>query len=158
VLSATLLLPNHSAIVQVFMSDSLGVGEKVSFLLTLYGSITTNLSVLSAFYAVVIAALFGVNMTLLVFYIRRRQEASNNTKMHISSLGGLVSGIFGIGCAACGSVILTAILGLFGASGLLLLLPFHGAEFGVIGIILLSLSIRYLVKHINDPIVCPAKL
>ena len=59
-----------------------------------------------------------------------------------------------MGCAACGSVILTAFLGTIGAGGLLLLLPFHGAEFGIIGLLLLCASIRYLIKKIAEPLVC----
>jgi hypothetical protein len=158
VLSATLLLPNHAAILQIFSSHYFGWGIKLSFLWSLYGSLLTSFTLFSGAYTVALAVLFGINIALLTFYIRRRQEVSRNTKIHLSSVAGLVSGIFGIGCAACGSVIITSVLGLFGASSLLLLLPFHGAEFGVLGIVLLSISIRYLMKHINDPLVCPSKL
>jgi hypothetical protein len=45
---------------------------------------------------------------------------------------------------------------LFGAGGLLALLPFHGAEFGVLGVILLGFSMQQLAKRINDPLVCPS--
>jgi len=67
-----------------------------------------------------------------------------------------VSGIFGVGCAACGSVIVSSLLLLVGAGGVLTILPFHGAEFGVLGIIFLWFSIYQLSKRIDDPLVCPS--
>lgn len=154
VLSASLLLPNLGVITQVFGTSGLNVLSKLSFFLTLYGTLFTNYSLLSAVNLILISVLFGINIALLVYYIRRQQVASANVTAHMTSLGGLVSGLLGIGCAACGSVVLTALLGTFGASGFLVLLPFHGAEFGLLGVVFLGLSIRYLIKRINDPMVC----
>jgi hypothetical protein len=154
VLSASLLLPNLGAITQVFGTSGISWQMKASFLFSLYGSLFTNFSLLSGLNLLLVAVFFGINITLLVYYIRRQQTVSRNTGVHMSSLGGLVSGIFGIGCAACGSVIVTSLLGMFGASGLIALLPFHGAEFGLLGVVLLVSSIWYLIKKINDPLVC----
>jgi hypothetical protein len=153
VLSGTLLLPSLGTITAVFTS-SVSASAKTTFLFSLYGTLFTNFSLFSALNLLLIATLFGINITLLVYYIRRQQLASRNLTAHATSLGGLVSGLLGIGCAACGSVILTALLGMFGASGFLLLLPLHGAEFGLIGVIFLVISIRYLVRRIDDPLVC----
>lgn len=157
VFSAALLLPNLSTITQVVFSGSVGLGTKISFVASLYGSLFTNFTLLSGFIVFLTAVLFGVNIALLTYYIRRRQVKSHSTRAHLASLGGLVSAALGIGCAACGSVVLTAVLGLFGASGFLLLLPFHGAEFGFFGILLLCFSIYYLMRRIQDPVVCPVK-
>ncbi len=158
VMSGALLLPNFSIIKQVFGSNSVDLGEKVFFLLSLYNTLFSSNTPLSGFILVATAVLFGVNVGLLVYYIRRRQEKlSENKKVHLASIGGTISAVLGMGCAACGSVVLTAVSGLLGASGLILLLPFHGAEFGVLGIVLLLVSIRFLIKKINDPLVCPLK-
>lgn len=154
VLSATLLLPNLGAITQVFAAGSVSLSAKLSFLVSLYGTILTNFNLLSATNLVLIAVLFGVNISLVTYYIRRQQVASSNTKVHAASMGGLVSGVLGIGCAACGSIILTALLGTFGAGSFIVLLPFHGAEFGLIGIALMLASIYYVSARINDPLVC----
>lgn len=153
VLSATLLLPNLAVITQVFGIE-IGLWSKMVFLFTLYGTLFSNYTILSAVNLFVISVLFGVNIALLVYYIRRQQVASKNVTAHATSIGGLVSGLLGIGCAACGSVVLTALVGTFGASSLLVLLPFHGAEFGLLGVAFLGISIRYLIKRINDPLVC----
>ena len=73
----------------------------------------------------------------------------------LSSIGGLVSGIFGIGCAACGTFIFTSVLTLFGVGGILAYLPFGGEEFGFLGVGLLLYSLYTLTKKITDPLVCP---
>ncbi len=154
VLSAALLLPNYDSIVQVTTSDSVNLGVKLSFLASLYGSLITNFTLISAGYLLTTAILFGINISLLIYYIRRQQVKSDNIAAHLTSLGGIVSATFGIGCAACGSIILTALLTTFGAGGLILWLPFHGVEFSVLGIILLCFSVYYLSKKISNPLVC----
>lgn len=156
-LSAALLLPNTQILLQVIRSGAVGWGDKVHFVLSMYGTLGSNFTLFSATLLIITVVLFGINIALLTFYIRRRQEASRGTVAHMASIGGVVSAVLGIGCAACGSVVLTSLLGLFGASGLLLLLPLHGVEFGIVGLVLLVVSIRYLIKRIEDPIICPSK-
>lgn len=158
VLSAALLLPNADVILQVFSSGAVSLSLKFSFLFGLYGSLATNFTLFSGLYLVLVAVLFGINIGLLTFYIRRRQVKSRNTTAPLASLGGIVSAALGIGCAACGSVILTAVLSIFGAGGLLVFLPLHGIEFQFIGILMLCFSIYYLIKRINDPLICKTKL
>jgi len=154
-MSASLLLPSFSLITQIFSSSALTLSDKLLFVGSLYGTLFSSNTVFSGIVLIITAILFGVNIGLLVYYIRRRQEGSSKSKKaHLAGLGGMVSAVLGIGCAACGSVILTALFGVFGAGSIVLFLPFDGAEFGVLGIILLVVSIRYLIKHINDPLVC----
>jgi len=71
--------------------------------------------------------------------------------------GGLISGIFGIGCAACGTLVLTPLLALIGAGGIVALLPFGGQEFGVFGVGMLGFSIFVIAKKIQEPLVCKTK-
>ena len=156
VVSAAALLPNTAVLVQVLGSDAVLLSTKLTFLLSLYGSLLTNYSLLSAALLLVTALLFGVNVALLTYYIKRRRRVSGDAAAKLAGVGGTVSALFGIGCAACGSVVLTSVLGLFGASGLLLMLPYHGAEFALLGIVLLTIATYYLAKRIADPLVCPS--
>ena len=66
----------------------------------------------------------------------------------------IVSGVLGMGCAACGSFLLTSIFSLFGASWLLSYLPLDGGEFGILGVILLAVSLYLTAKKIQNPAVC----
>jgi uncharacterized membrane-anchored protein len=154
VLSLALLLPYQAIVTQVLFGSA-SVFTKLKFIGSLYGTLGSDHTWYGIINILLLAVLFGVNIALLTYYIRRRQEASRSTHLQLASVVGFVSSIFGIGCAACGSVIVTGVLSVFGASGLLLLLPFGGAEFGVLGLVLLLVSIYYLIKRINDPIVCP---
>jgi hypothetical protein len=84
VLSAALLLPNQAVIMQIFSSDLISLSTKVSFVLSLFGTIGTNFTLLSAGYLIVVSILFGVNVALLIFYIRRRQVAALGKKIQYS--------------------------------------------------------------------------
>ena len=72
VFSFAVWLPNFSLLSRVLHPDSAGsMIEKADFVLSLYGSIETNFSAVSASYTVAIAILFGVNVALLAYYITR---------------------------------------------------------------------------------------
>ena len=156
IFTAAVLVSNVKLIYIMLGQTAITLSEKVSFVFGLYGTISTNFSVLSAVATVVVSLLVGINLSLLIYYIRRRRVAAPLTKTG-ASVGflGMVSGFFGIGCAACGSVIVTGFLTSIGALGLLAFLPFHGAEFGMLAILLLSYSLYELCKRIADPLVCP---
>lgn len=156
VFSLAVWLPNFSLLSQVLHPDSAGtISEKANFVFSLYGSIGTNFTAISASYTIAIAILFGINIALLAYYIRRARGGVRNVgSSGAAGVGGLVSGIFGIGCAACGTFVLTSLLTLLGVSGLLVFLPFGGEEFGFIGVALLVYSIYILTNRIKDPMVC----
>ena len=67
---------------------------------------------------------------------------------------GIAFSLLGVGCASCGSVILTSLIGFASATVVLGLLPLRGIEFGIIGIIILVLAMRLTIKKINQPLVC----
>lgn len=146
-------LPNLKLISTVVFSSSASVAEKASLLFSLLGSIQTNFTLISASYTIAIAVLFGLNIALLTYYIRSRQSATISTGASLS-IGGLVSGVFGIGCAACGTFILTSVLSTFGAIGVLSFLPFGGEEFGFLGVGLLLYSSYTILGKIGEPLVC----
>lgn len=127
--------------------------QKVNLPISLLGSITTNFTLLSASYTIAIAVLFGINLSMIVYYLKRRITNIKQSGITTGFLG-ITSGIIGIGCAACGSVLLMSILALFGASWVISLLPLRGGEFGIFGVILLALSLYTIAKQIQNPAVC----
>lgn len=149
------LLPNFKLIAVVFTSETVTLLDKAALVLNLLGSIQTNFTMLSASTILLVSVLFGVQFSLLMYYIKRVRTGVKIGRVGASGLGGLVSGMFGIGCAACGTFVLTSLLALFGASGILAFLPFGGEELGFLGLGLLGYSIYLLIKKINDPLVCP---
>jgi len=154
-LSALLLLPNREVLADVLFSSSLGWFTKVSFVLSLYGYLGTNFTVFTAIYTVVISLLLGINVSLLWYYgARARRLSRADHTLSFAGIGGFISGLFGIGCAACGTILLAGVFKLLGITWLITYLPLHGAEFGIVGAVLLGLTSYLLAKRINDPLVC----
>ncbi len=155
VFSFTVLIQNRLLIATVLSEPAATISEKIVFVGSLYGSILTNFSGFSAVTTITIAVLFGINFALLGFYISTVRSIRGSISAGSSSLGGLVSGLFGIGCAACGTFILSTVLTSFGATGLLMILPFRGEELSLIGIGLLTYSILIIGKKLQYPFICP---
>lgn len=149
----SVLLPNLKLVGMVWGDGAISTTSKIALLINLLGSITTNFTVLSAFTTISLAFLIGVNISLML-YIYRRQKAGLNAGGVVVSTFGTVIGMFGVGCAACGSLILTALLATFGGIGILALLPFQGQELSLVGVLVLGYATYFLVQKINKPIIC----
>ena len=149
----SVLLPNLKLVGMVWGDGAISTTSKVVLLINLLGSITTNFTILSAFTTISIAFLIGVNVALML-YIYRRQKAGLSASGVAVSTFGTVIGMFGVGCAACGSLILTALLATFGGIGILALLPFQGQELSLVGVLALGYATYFLVQKINKPIMC----
>ncbi len=146
-------LPNIGLMTDLFATSSAPLAAKMKIAISLLGGISTNFSTLSASYTIAIVILFGTVITMTVYLMRKkRAQLGGNTLA--TELGGTLSGVLGIGCAACGSFILMTILSSFGAAGALALLPLRGGEFGVVSVILLAVSLALISKKITEPLIC----
>lgn len=146
------LLPNIQLITDVVISPDVPFWSKLELPISLLGSIGTNFTTLSASYTIVISVLFGVYVAMMAYFLRRRIKEVGQGGIATGFLG-LLSGVLGVGCAACGSFLLTS-LTLVGAGGILASLPLGGSEFGIIGTILLTVAVYMTAKKIADPQVC----
>lgn len=145
-------LPNFRLVATILPDADISFASKVELLVSLLGAIGTNHTYVSAVGVIVMSVLFGVYVSMMAYFLNRRIEGVTRSGM-TTGVVGLVSGVVGVGCAACGSFLLTS-LSLVGASGLLAFLPFDGAEFGVIGIALLVAAIYVTARKIENPAVC----
>jgi hypothetical protein len=138
---------------QLLTDPSLSLGESFgligSTLLYSFGDVSSQLLI----YYVFLSALMGINVSLLVFFVRLRRAAPPTLDLS-SGVIGFVVGLLGLGCAACGSIFTSALFATVGA-GIFASLPFHGAELGVLASLLLLISIASLAHAINKPAVCP---
>ena len=149
-------LPNLGLIKTILFDSSVSIGVKVNLPIQLIGSISTNFTLLSALYTIIIAILFGVYVAMLTYFLKRRIKEVGQGGVATGFLG-IASGVLGVGCAACGSFLLTS-LTLVGAGGVLAFLPLGGSEFGIIGAVLLALAIYMTAKKIQDPLVCKVEV
>ncbi len=150
-------LPNLGLVWQIVASASVSLADKVQVMTALIGSIGTNFTVFSALSIVAIAVLFGANVAMIAYYFRVQRQIVRQAGPvgAATSLGGLASGFFGIGCAACGTFVLSPALSFIGATGLIALLPFGGEEFGALGVGMLGFSLILTARKIGEPVACP---
>lgn len=156
--SLVMWLPNLGVIMTVWKSNVSSWGDRLAIMWHLYGALFTNFTWLTGGYVVLLSVLFGIQIALLAYYIQSRRVTSQRLwQLEFTSIGALVAGSLGIGCAACGSLVLTSLLATFGGAALVALLPLQGAEFGVLGVVLLTYTCVRLLQAIAAPNVCPTK-
>ena len=153
VLAATLWLPNYRLLGAVFTTPGVALATKLQLLASLAGGLASNFGVLAAMAAVIVPVLFGVDVAMIVYFAKQRRTRLARGEI-AASLGGVASGAIAAGCAACGSFLLLPMLSFLGAAGALALLPFGGAELGLLSISLLLLSIYLIARKIAVPPVC----
>lgn len=146
-------LPNIRLIITIVDSSDVSFSQKLGIPISLLGSIATNFTTLSASYTIAIALLFGVNVAMIVYFLKRKISEVKQSGVTTGFLG-ITSGVVGMGCATCGSLLLTSILSLFGATSVLAFLPLAGGEFGILGAILLAISTYTIARKIQNPAVC----
>ncbi|MBY0539207.1 hypothetical protein K2P56_02080 [Patescibacteria group bacterium] len=149
VFAFALWLPNLRLLLSVWTDTAVSLGDKIILPTNLLLSITTNFTPLSALYTIAIAILVGINVALIIELIRARQMFAGSATI---SASGIVAGALGIGCAACGSLILTALAGTVFGTSALALFPLGGEEFGILGVLLLGYSTYLLSKQISKTV------
>ncbi len=154
VMVLSIWLPNISFIKHTVVSSDLNLNQKLGILGASLEAIQTNFTLLSQVLTITVAFLFAVNLSLTIFYLRGQFALK---KALGTNFFAVIFGLLGVGCASCGSVILTSILGLTAATSFIALLPFKGAEFGLVSIGILFFSLILLVRKINDPQMCEVK-
>jgi len=155
VFTLTLWLQNVPLVFFIIVESGAPILTKITILGSLYLGIFTNFTSAAAIATVLTALLSGLNAGLLALYIQKTKSLrSLPSDTSLVQLGALVSAVFGIGCASCGSIILMTILLQLGAGGLLFLLPWHGEEFAFLAVGLLGYSVFLLYKKIHAPLVC----
>lgn len=146
-------LPNFRLVAGIVSSPDVPLSSKIELPISLLGSIVTNFTLLSASYTIAIAVLFGVYVAMTIYFLKRRIKEVGQGGI-ATGFFGITSGVLGVGCAACGSFLLTSLLTLIGAGGAIALLPLQGSEFGILGVILLAFAVYTTAKQIENPLVC----
>lgn len=146
-------LPNLGLLTDIFATSSTPFAVKLNIAISLLGGISTNFSLLSAGYTIAIAALFGINIAMIAYHLKRNKAGLQRQEI-MAGVGGVFSGALGIGCAACGSFLLSSFLFFTGASGALALLPLRGGEFGILSVLFLFIALALISKKIQAPLIC----
>ena len=145
--------PNLGLLVEVFSGHDVPLAEKLGIAFSLLGGIVTNFNLLSAIYTIAIAVLFGVTTAMTTWFLRQRRVSGVGRSVTVGS-GAMASGVLGIGCAACGSLMLSIVLPSVGAAGAVAALPLEGEEFGILSVVLLFVSLLLVSKSIEESASC----
>lgn len=98
------------------------------------------------------SVLSGINIAFVYTYFTTRAKVLMRTNLY-SGIG-LIFSLLGVGCAACGTALLSTLLGLVGFSSILGFLPYQGLEVGYIGLAILMLATISLAKKVIAPNIC----
>lgn len=132
---------NLRFVLRVLLSDNLGIGFKVEFLVAMLPFFGPQFDVAHGLAIYAIATLTGANVALLAYHLLEHEVSVEGSG---GSAAGVVFGTLGAGCAACGPGILAGIVGLVGGAGVLANLPFEGLEFSMLAVVVLVLSMYWL--------------
>jgi len=94
----------------------------------------------------ILSSLIAMEISVFIFYLKNRLIIKPETNFGIL---GLPLAFLGVGCSACGSLVLTSLIGLSTASVLIGFLPLAGLEFELLGIFILLASIYLIVLKIS---------
>lgn len=144
-------LPNLTFLRHVADSDTYSLSAKLNIYWTSIGFLKTNFTVLTRTFTIIVVALSGINIAMLTFYIRNRIKLEKAAGIGIV---GTAAGLLGVGCTSCGSVILSSIIGIGASNSFLGFFPLKGAEFGILGTIIILFSIYLIAHKIKNPNLC----
>lgn len=150
-LAIAIWLPNLSFVEGTLAAPQFSPGTKIAILWSSLAALGTDFTPLSRDLTIALAVLFAIDVALLVFYVRTRIAFDRSAGVGI---GGIVAGLLGVGCASCGTVVLSAFLGAGATAGFLNILPLKGEEFGFLGVLLMIVAIWLTAKKIEGPHSC----
>ena len=145
-------LENWGSAIQVLSFDTFSLAKRVYiFLLTLFS--IQELAEPNILFLVITVSIFsGLVMSLLYTYVKIREKVL--LRHGVYSGFGMIFAVFGVGCAACGTILLQTILSFFGFGSLLAMFPYHGIEIGYLGLIFLIFNAYTLSYKLGEPLVC----
>ena len=99
----------------VLFESGVNASMKIEFFFGVYQSLFSEINSFQSMVLITFGVLFGLNLALLVYVLKRRFRQQKSLKGSGSSMTGLVLATIGGGCAACGVSILAP---LFATAGI----------------------------------------
>ena len=138
---------NLSLLIDVVLLGDLPLDAKVGIVTGMYAGVLTVSEPLTAVVLVTLAVLLGLNVSLFAYYLRKHDLTLRRGS---GSVGGIVLGTLGAGCASCGSAVLAGVLSLVGGAGAVSLLPLDGLEFSLLAIPLILVSTFWIAHGLRS--------
>ena len=153
IFTAIVMINNYAFIQTILASDNLSWVSKLKAVLISYQSLNATISMFSVVSITSLCILFGVQTMVIISVFNERRKSF---PLRGGALGifGMISGLFGAGCAACGSIFLGSIFASGATLAVLSWLPFGGEELGVVGMIVILFSLWKLLGFYKSPMTC----
>ena len=153
-LSVFVFTRNLDILQQVILFGEITITARLQIFAEMFPGIGSAYTTEQTILLVTTAALVGVNLALTTYHLLEHRVSLRGGS---GSVGGVVLGTLGAGCASCGSALLVGVLLLFGASGVLVALPLDGLEFALLALVLLVLSIYWTAEGLRGGAIrgCP---
>lgn len=135
------LMPNRQLIFS--FPESYSLSTKIGIIISLFGSLWTNFTLTSLIAYIAIAILTGLNIAFVFNQVGKRAKMYKESGAGIM---GMIAGMLGVGCAACGSVVLSSLIGIGATSQLIGFFPLKGFEFTILSLLLLLGSTYFLAR------------
>ena len=147
-----LLVQNGPSAFSLLGLDALPLARRIPLFLSSLFDITSTFTV-SGFVLAIFGSLLGaINMSLAYTYMKIRGQII--LKSGLYSGIGLLFAFFGVGCAACGTALVSVLISFFGLTAMLQVLPYQGQEIGYIGLLVLCIATYSLSRKVMAPAVC----
>lgn len=145
---------NLSVLRRVILFGDLPVVDRLRMFVAMYPGLGISYTLAQSALLLATAALVGVNLAIATYHLRTHRASLRKGS---GSVGGVVLGTLGAGCASCGSALLVGLLSLAGASGVLAVLPLDGLEFALLAVCALLLSTFWIADGMRGGTVagCP---
>jgi len=144
-------LRNFSLLGLIFTNPSWTLGERVAFFFLGWATPFLNTSTLTFVFLMASTMLAGVQTAFVFAIVSDKARAAKAAGKGV--IGSFLA-LLGVGCSACGSIILTTILGAGATTGLLAFLPLGGSEFAILGALILLMLVLYTARQIARPSIC----
>jgi hypothetical protein len=140
-LSLFVVSQNLDLVSNVVLGGSLPLASRLVVYTSLYPFVGPDYTVATATVLTATAVAVGANVAVLVYHLREHRLAAPESA---GSVGAVVLGTLGAGCAACGSAVLAGVLSLVGVSASLTVLPLDGLEFALLALVVAVLATHWL--------------
>ena len=152
---AVLAWPNLALVQYVIQSHTTTSANKLNLLGSLLVATPESIGWASVLLVLSLALLLAMVVSMLWYIYQNKLTAPTQWRRVLAATGtGTIAGLFGIGCVACGPLLFGGLLATVSASTLLILLPWHGLEVGLVALVLLVYALFALAKIITAPLVC----
>lgn len=153
-LNVFVVAQNLQLFINVVLTGQQPLGDRLSVLVGLYPFLGSAYTPLQSLLLVMLALILGVNVSMLTYHFL---EHGVSVGKGGGGAAGLLLGVLGAGCAACGPAVLAGLLSVLGVSVGLTFLPLDGLEFAVAALVLLLLSTYWVADGMRGGMVrgCP---